>query len=321
MNLYEAIWEKKMPSDQLKVLIERNPSLIGETYDDGSLRCRPIYGAAGRGDPAIVALLLDCGADANDRTNDGRTPLFTAVTSGHIEVCSLLLARGADPNIAEHSNSLYTTGATPLHEAAANDCMELVALLLSYGANPTAKDRRGKIPADCSSNPVIKETLSAVAPPRSVSAPQHPRCSRCKNVVEFAPEGTPSTRELGLMRFAAKGESSALGSPWWCTSCHEVICGACSFSALVDQNTKGRAASAWACDKCYPKMDTRLPLTETFWNSLSDDEKAHACETSKSGSRPSGSGCRKRLAVVAMGLICILCVVVAMSVWLWSIAR
>ena len=57
----------------------------------------PLAWATMRGDPAIVAAVLDAGGDANGRDHSGNTPLHHAVYFGRDAAAKLLMERGADP--------------------------------------------------------------------------------------------------------------------------------------------------------------------------------------------------------------------------------
>ena len=66
--------------------------------------------AAREGRVETAAALVDGGADVNQRADgNDATPLLTAVINGHFDLAMDLLARGADPTLADHQ------GATPLY--------------------------------------------------------------------------------------------------------------------------------------------------------------------------------------------------------------
>jgi ankyrin repeat protein len=54
--------------------------------------------AAQLGQLEICRTLLDQNADINLKNGSGVAPLFLAARQGHVDVVSLLLASGADPN-------------------------------------------------------------------------------------------------------------------------------------------------------------------------------------------------------------------------------
>mgnify|MGYP003694573307 CR=1 FL=1 len=104
--------------------------------------------AAREGDLESAKLLLDAGADVNQTTEYGWTPLLTATNNRHYVLGKFLLERGADPNRANKG------GWTPLYLATDNrnieggdypvpkpdmDHLEYIKLLLEHGADPNAR--------------------------------------------------------------------------------------------------------------------------------------------------------------------------------------
>ena len=118
-------------------------------------RTRPLTGgltalvfAARQGDIESARLLLDAGADVNQTTEYGWTPLLTAVHNRYYRLAAFLLQRGADPNIANKG------GWSPLYIGTDNrniesgdyptrrpdlDHLELITLLLAGGADPNPR--------------------------------------------------------------------------------------------------------------------------------------------------------------------------------------
>ena len=90
----------------------------------------PICIASYFGHAAIVALLIQHGADVNKAGELGDTPLSSASCSGHTAIVNLLLQPGADVNKADKS------GYTPLHSASSFAQLESVQILLNSGAYP-----------------------------------------------------------------------------------------------------------------------------------------------------------------------------------------
>ncbi len=122
--------------------------LMSQLQQDGDLEPRrpqggftPLLYAAMSGDLDTVRVLVSAGADANETAADGTTPLIVALQRGIREglwrlpggrnqhIAAYLLARGADPNLAE-------AGYTALHVASATGQRAAVEALLEHGADP-----------------------------------------------------------------------------------------------------------------------------------------------------------------------------------------
>jgi ankyrin repeat protein len=102
----------------------------------GTALCRAVWA----GDMAIIAHLLDRGADANVATEMHWFPLHYAVNGQHVEVVRLLVEHGADLDAIGGPEG---SAQTPLHMAIAKPRypgeprkIEIVTLLLDAGADP-----------------------------------------------------------------------------------------------------------------------------------------------------------------------------------------
>ncbi|KAK5049042.1 hypothetical protein LTR84_005464 [Exophiala bonariae] len=85
----------------------------------------------------LVQLLLRAGANVNPAV--GSSPLIEAAANAHLELVSVLLAAGADPNFSEEH-----TGMTPLHYVCISngpvcDTIDIARQLLQAGANASAE--------------------------------------------------------------------------------------------------------------------------------------------------------------------------------------
>lgn len=139
-----------------------------EDDEDEQLSTSPtlLMDAIGRGNRAIVDLLLEAGANVH-ATAGGESALSTAVQSGREELFDLLLSKGAPLTGALRAAALMgkrdvvarllelgaevdeTAGQfawTPLANAAEAGHAEIVRMLLAAGADPNHKDWMGKTP-------------------------------------------------------------------------------------------------------------------------------------------------------------------------------
>ena len=123
-----------------------------------------ILSAAQRNDIDAVRKHLAEGIPASYANSLGQTPLHIAAMWGNPEVLKLLLDHGADVDAANQLSS-----ATPLHVAAASNRdvkgrLAAITILLDAGANPTALDADGNPPyamALGENNAGIKDLLAA----------------------------------------------------------------------------------------------------------------------------------------------------------------
>jgi uncharacterized protein len=93
---------------------------------------------------ALVAQLIQRGANVNAQDSQGWSPLHLAAQSLSVECAHLLLAAGANANARD------SFGNTPLSRAvfAYRGDGALIELLRKAGADPTIKNTHGVSPAD-----------------------------------------------------------------------------------------------------------------------------------------------------------------------------
>jgi uncharacterized protein len=124
-------------ADRVRELLAADPEAIHERTPEGFTT---LGLAAFLGGPEAVRVLLEHGADADDDADNpfGVRPVHAASAAHDIETMRLLLEAGADPNQRQRG------GFVPLHEAAHTDDVEMARLLLDHGADPalTADDGR-----------------------------------------------------------------------------------------------------------------------------------------------------------------------------------
>lgn len=103
----------------------------------------PLHIAAANCSTNMLRLLLDRGANPNVRDKSGFTVLQQACRAGTLDVATLLLQKGADPESSHSPSQGFVSQApgsnwTPLHLAATHDYSDIVKALLEAGSNPQA---------------------------------------------------------------------------------------------------------------------------------------------------------------------------------------
>jgi ankyrin repeat protein len=154
-----------------------------------------LFEAARAGDAALVASLLDKGADVNAKFRYGATALFKAAERGHANVVKLLLERGADATIQD---TYY--GATAMTWALDKGHAEVVKLLLDKVPN-AANDvlltgtREGN--AD-----LVRAALAKTITPANLTA-----------ALIIASDGEPKTQIIELLKVAGAKPAMVLPDP------------------------------------------------------------------------------------------------------------
>jgi len=145
----------KIESDHCCHQHQSNPS-VHQSLDELDFE-RGIWGSALAGDFDDVKQKLSAdtsGFVANKADKSGYSPLHYSSRSGHIEICKLLLSRGAKVNVKTNSS-----GATALHRAAYMGHSQVVSLLVYHGADPLALDCDGMTPLHKAAENGSEETV------------------------------------------------------------------------------------------------------------------------------------------------------------------
>jgi len=98
----------------------------------------PLFLAAMVGQPEIVRLLLNSGADMHAANRFGAMPLHQAAYAGHRRIVEMLLERGEKVDVKDGDDR------TALHLTAWNNRQEIALLLIEKGARVDTGDSAGK---------------------------------------------------------------------------------------------------------------------------------------------------------------------------------
>ena len=149
-----------------------------------------LWYAIDQGELAIVAWLLDHGADIEAKHLFKFTALHQAVNHGHTDIVELLLARGANTEVQDK------WGRTPLHRAVFQAHIATIKLLLTHGANIKAKSESGTTPLDLA---VARGHNALAALLRAAQAPA-PTSSHRKAETTSAPKGPAAAATVSALQ-------------------------------------------------------------------------------------------------------------------------
>jgi hypothetical protein len=141
--IHDALGNRSMTVEILDALTAAGADLTVQ-YRDRTL----LHHAAAGGNLQATEWLLGKGADPDGRVEcvgcpeHGQTPLHLADGVDMEEKIALLLARGADPELAD------AVGRRALHVVAERGNTEMAWLLCAHGADPSARDAQGRTPFD-----------------------------------------------------------------------------------------------------------------------------------------------------------------------------
>ncbi len=146
LNLSVSFQTTKEPHEdlirQFKDLIQPIQEM---TVERVNAKCRSsgyswLHGAIGINDIEAIENLLDNGANINQMTNQGMTPLLRAMTMGDRPMAQVLLERGSNPD------QVLPNGMTPLIMAISHKSTDMVECLLQQKANPSQTLLNGMSP-------------------------------------------------------------------------------------------------------------------------------------------------------------------------------
>jgi ankyrin repeat protein len=143
-----------------------NVNALVTSYKAGHLHAPLIYGAVGGGQPDVVDVLLNNGANPNQPNSGGDTPLLRIIgrdqTEPSIRILKTLLKAGADPNLKSSSGFW-----TPLIFAADLGQSQMVSILLSSGADFRATNSDGLTALHYAENAEVARLLIAAGADRT----------------------------------------------------------------------------------------------------------------------------------------------------------
>eukprot|EP00469_Lotharella_globosa_P010546 CAMPEP_0167777266 /NCGR_PEP_ID=MMETSP0111_2-20121227/3597_1 /TAXON_ID=91324 /ORGANISM="Lotharella globosa, Strain CCCM811" /LENGTH=372 /DNA_ID=CAMNT_0007667429 /DNA_START=133 /DNA_END=1251 /DNA_ORIENTATION=- len=123
------------------------------TEEEGEGQNPPIVWAAENGSEECIDILLKAGVDVDKQGYLGATAICRASRSGHVEALKRLLAAGGNPDIPNIKRQY------PLHFAAFKLNHKAVDVLLAHGASTICLDRKGRTPAEDTSDANIRARI------------------------------------------------------------------------------------------------------------------------------------------------------------------
>eukprot|EP01059_Diplonema_ambulator_P005111 TRINITY_DN14824_c0_g1_i1.p1 TRINITY_DN14824_c0_g1~~TRINITY_DN14824_c0_g1_i1.p1 ORF type:complete len:364 (+),score=40.99 TRINITY_DN14824_c0_g1_i1:84-1175(+) len=100
----------------------------------------PLFHAAESGHLEALKTLLACNADANRAAQDGSSPLFVAACRGHSDIVEFLVGLGVE--VDQKTKNKWSA----LHAAAYHGQTDTILKLLQHGADPNTVDAEGMTP-------------------------------------------------------------------------------------------------------------------------------------------------------------------------------
>ena len=126
-----------LSSTMIKTLIDLGADVNAQRTDDKNA---PLLLAAGWNNYMATHLLLEHGADINQRSKDGSSPLSGVVKNNQENVAKLLLANNADVSFQD------SEGESLLHLSVSRGLFKVTQLLIEAGCNVNLRNKRGRTP-------------------------------------------------------------------------------------------------------------------------------------------------------------------------------
>lgn len=133
---------------KVRAMLEKNPALIKTRFFNGTWS--PLYQAIVSKRPRVANVLLEKGADPNERDSTGRPMLMVACHAQAPNIVKILLQAGANPNTLTRRASHIAQGNSYTCSAPLDGCQGNIAImdmLLRAGANPDGAAPLGEPPA------------------------------------------------------------------------------------------------------------------------------------------------------------------------------
>lgn len=135
-NIFDAVDKSDM--ERVKILLLDNPECIKQR--DEKFGSTPLHKAASNGQIEICKLLIEKGADIQAINNSQETPLHFASYNGHLGVAKLLINKGVD--IKQQGRQ----GGSNLHMAAWGGHPEMIKFFIEKGINANIQDSNSDTP-------------------------------------------------------------------------------------------------------------------------------------------------------------------------------
>lgn len=104
----------------------------------------------GEDGPQVLRLLVEHGADPNQRDRDGDPPLVEALRTHNLASAELLIQLGADPNAprspAEPSSLMHLVSSCSQRRPCTAETLRIIEFMLAHGADPNGRAKPG---GDC----------------------------------------------------------------------------------------------------------------------------------------------------------------------------